>query len=553
MANSWLEDLHLRPIQNTEETIMRLKLFTRRRAVAVATVALAASGVSMSLAGTAGAVPSPSLLVGAGSNTTYQMMIGLGDLFNQSPGCDLAGGGAVGATLNCGTDPVNPDSNTPGEGGYPQASENPYDDYTVQAPAAGSGNGVNTLNQAVGGGNFTPNYARSSGAPSASNGTAADNYIAYAEDGVSWTAFSQQGEGSSAKVFPASFVNYINLTDLQDIWAGTLAGCTWDGKTLPEMSWGCLFPPASKKTPSAEVSDASDPIDCYVAQPGSGTAGTWAGYMGYNKKGPIGCLNEETAAVANGDTDATGTTGDHYNLFENEMYQVAENQGSGKSDDQANAIYFGSFGKLSTLCTAVVAKTVIPKDEQKINTDPLNDICPSTNVTSTGAKGTATSTQYITKMGGSFSANEASAAIFPDQTDIQGEGGGSYATGEEWPFNRYLYNVYDNGGGGGNGNTASEATLNLVGEQGFLCKSGTATDTDPLTGVNYRTEIEAVITENGFFPIDVSPSDTFSEGTPAVNIASTVTDANYSTVDPGYATEAGGSNTAPGYCLVFNG
>ena len=68
------------------------KLFTRRRGVAIATVALGLSGMSMVFTGTAGAVGQPfSVLPGGGSNTAYQVMTSLSTLFNQSPGCDLAG------------------------------------------------------------------------------------------------------------------------------------------------------------------------------------------------------------------------------------------------------------------------------------------------------------------------------------------------------------------------------------------------------------------------------------------------------------------------------
>ena len=72
-----------------------------------------------------------------------------------------------------------------------------------------------------------------------------------------------------------------------------------------------------------------------------------------------------------------------------------------------------------------------------------------------------------------------------------------------FPVTRGLYNVYNN-------STAtvpsSQATLNFIGENGFLCKSSTATDIDPQTGVLYRTEIENAIKANGFFPLDVSGS-----------------------------------------------
>ena len=68
------------------------KLFTRRRGVAVATVALGISGMSLAFAGTAGAatfLTPPAAISGSGSNTAYDMMTELGTLFTQSPGCDL--------------------------------------------------------------------------------------------------------------------------------------------------------------------------------------------------------------------------------------------------------------------------------------------------------------------------------------------------------------------------------------------------------------------------------------------------------------------------------
>ena len=65
------------------------KLFTRRRGMAIATVALGISGMSLALAGTAGAATlmnPPSVIAGSGSNTAYDLMTQLGTLFNSSPG-----------------------------------------------------------------------------------------------------------------------------------------------------------------------------------------------------------------------------------------------------------------------------------------------------------------------------------------------------------------------------------------------------------------------------------------------------------------------------------
>ena len=81
---------------------------------------------------------------------------------------------------------------------------------------------------------------------------------------------------------------------------------------------------------------------------------------------------------------------------------------------------------------------------------------------------------------------------------MQGTGGGAGVT---FPVTRGLYNLYNNSSATVPSN---QATLNFMSEDGFLCKSSTKTDIDPQTGVAYRTEIEAAITANGFFPLDVT-------------------------------------------------
>ena len=89
-----------------------------------------------------------------------------------------------------------------------------------------------------------------------------------------------------------------------------------------------------------------------------------------------------------------------------------------------------------------------------------------------------------------------------------------------FPITRGLYNIYNNSSAAV---PSSQATLNYVSEDGFLCKSSTATDIDPQTGVSYRTEIENAINANGFFPLDVSGTP-FAEGAGILANPATVTD-----------------------------
>ena len=72
------------------------------------------------------------------------------------------------------------------------------------------------------------------------------------------------------------------------------------------MNWECL---GAKK---------SSPIDCYVAQTGSGTYSTWQGYLGFAN--PAGC---DTSANEAGDSGDANVVADHENLFENQMSYIA--------------------------------------------------------------------------------------------------------------------------------------------------------------------------------------------------------------------------------------
>jgi PBP superfamily domain len=89
-----------------------------------------------------------------------------------------------------------------------------------------------------------------------------------------------------------------------------------------------------------------------------------------------------------------------------------------------------------------------------------------------------------------------------------------------FPFGRFLYNVYCAGDPAhsnqcGTATPSSTATTRYVGENGWICKQGaTAHAKDPITGVNYRTEIANTITKYGFSPL---PSGATGGGTTLTN------------------------------------
>ena len=398
-----------------------------------------------------------------------------------------------------------------------QADENPYNDFTVQAPAVGSGAGVNQLNSGSG---FQPDYARSSANAAGSNGTAAQNYEAYAVDGISWTAFSAKG----STLYPAHYVHTLTLAQITSIWAGTVAACTRTvsgvTKSLAANNWGCL---TTGTVTSAEFTAVNKPIDCYIPQSGSGTAGTWAGDFGYNKKETTGaCLSD-----AQGDGRASEGAASHISLFENQMAQIGSGKVNGHTNnDQPNAIYFMSYGKFKTTCTGLTAGTA---------TAPITGKC-------------AGATAYTTVLGnitaGSPVTTQWPGEVTSGTNNIQGLGGGAYASGHEWPVLRNLFNVYNNST---SPRPTNQAALNMVSEYGFMCKPGTVGDFDPLTGVSYRTEIEAKIKAQGFFPIDTSVLKPFKEG--SITNPAGITDSFYAAVDKTLTAEAGngpGSATKAG-------
>ncbi len=494
------------------------KLFTRRRGVAMATVALGLSGMSLAFAGgTAGAV-TQSVLPASGSNTTYYAMTALSVLFDESPGCDLAGNthpfdGSCAIPYATGTT-----VNQPGEDGSQAAKENPYNDDETQLAAVGSGQGVKELYTA---GSIAEAYARaSSNVPAAIHTTAAQNVISYAIDGVPWTHFVDGGTGAGSTLAdaPTTTINNIGLTQLQQAYADTLT-CPKPGGGTLTMVWYCLNPTEASAASNKTILEGLH-IDCYMAQTGSGTEGTWKQFVTLGTDTPA-CLNDEWfgpgGVVGSRGTAAQKTAANlsHIGLFENEVSSIVNTSSVWYNEDfvsnthntnKAAALYFYSYGKYTSQC-------------------PTN-FCPGTTV---GAN------KYKTAEGEINS-------VTASKTSIQGTGGGIPGN---FPIIRYLANVYNNTSTGTNG-VVSQAALNAIGEDGFLCKKQTTTDIDPLTGVNYRSEIEAAITANGFFPIDTSPSHPFSQG--ALTTTVPLTDSNYQLVDPSYT-----STNPSGFCLDTNG
>ncbi|MEI7963360.1 MAG: hypothetical protein WCI42_05975, partial [Verrucomicrobiota bacterium] len=114
---------------------------------------------------------------------------------------------------------------------------------------------------------------------------------------------------------------------------------------------------------------------------------------------------------------------------------------------------------------------------------------------------------------------------------------------------RLLYNVYANGSNANLG-AASAATMNFVGENGFLCRPDTVTDIDATTGVSYRSEINAAILSEGFYPISAGASTGVINTTP-VDMGTLSHPAAGTTSASKYAPYTDGRSTTSGFCLPF--
>jgi len=547
---------------------MLKELFRRHRALRLGASLVGASALAIGFASpalAAGTVQTPTggtdtsvnyNIIQGGSNTTYLMMTQMANLFNESPGCDLAAvsGQPQPLDLGCpglGTEPgssslshqvttaftgapvsgskkvvftsttnlltgmtvvsdtghalpvgdvitkINTTTDkvkfsepatasdatdtitiltTPavGENGFTTwGAENPFNDVLVEQPATGSSNGIQQLEDqgshgpgATSGTTPVPigvsplDAARSSRAPKVGTGDDSGlNFVAYAQDGVDWMCWTQVA-GSSTPCAHLGGSNDYNLstTQLKEVYNGTLdANCpagitvtTFTGDKAADQDWACL----------TDNNADQFPIATYIAQNGSGTESTWVSTLGLPSSGfPYG-----------------GEDANHI-IFENETASILA------QNDESDAIFFFSFGKFKTLC----GLANISSTDSGTNA-PTNTLC----------SGATDNTIQLGDM------NVSGGAIPVNQTTIASQLPGG--TGTPFPGDRLLYNVYSDGSNtvsadGQSIPASSDAALNAISEDGFMCKPSTKSDVDPNTGATYLSEIQSVIKSQGFFPL----------------------------------------------------
>ena len=405
----------------------------------------------MALSGVASAAPDTNrvsqTVVVVGSDTTYEVMNDLDQLYNESAGC---------AIIPFGTDPFVTykqtclASGTLAYSGNLIETENEYHDRIIEAYPVGSGNGATVLFQFTQNGAGTALAADASRSSSKRTLTAVAGFtqyeMAFARDGISYWVSRVNTHVTRNKANTAPTPN-ISSADLKSVFIG-------DGSPNTASTNGCAINWKKQKNGTKLINvdsvasklgaPGAGNIIVYASQPGSGTSKDFANFL---QAGKVGADLQNCV-----DPNFTDGTGPQHVLFENNATPICDDH------TQGTAIFPYSFAR---------------------------------SVQNQAGKG---------KCAGLLGAIDTKR---PSQKTI-GVGGG-------FPFGRYVYNYFyiPNGVDAtdmttwGN-NAKAQAVLSYFDAvNGWLCRAGHSKDPfpGPNGGKNYRALIERTIRADGFVPL----------------------------------------------------
>jgi ABC-type phosphate transport system substrate-binding protein len=470
---------------------MERKLSRYRRGGLAITAVAGSALITLAMAMPAGAFtatpPGNHSLNGGGSNTTYTMMQALSDLYSTAPGCNLLTANSASQELDYDCASAYSSAAPGSENGYnlTYPSVNPYNDVVWQEPALGSSNGIKELEY---------QGADDPGSPPGNLVSTLD--FARSSRAAVTSGSSPDKEGLNFVAYAQDAVPWFHFTKVVGGAGACTASPSAKVKSLTTGQLASIY--EGNITNWKSVGGTSAPIDVFIAQSGSGTESTWAGDLALTGTYPYGGATKTATA--------TGLPVSDFEIFENEVSDVfhANNLDQGVACD---AIFFFSFGKFSILCPKGACAGT-----------------PSANKGSVGALGEIN-------------------GVTAGKTTIDN---GSFA------LDRELYNVYSDGSNpnlpfpnsGGLPPVTNQAVQNFVSTYGFLCNPKTYKDVDPLspTGATYGSEIDAIITAQGFFP--------FSDGVMGDAGIKTPPDPSQSGYDAGYTAAEPTPAGDKGYCRV---
>jgi ABC-type phosphate transport system substrate-binding protein len=384
--------------------------------------------------------------LGSGSDTIYNLMNKLDSLYNASIGCNqlVPTGGTQGLNFEC----------------YPDTtgvvhSENYYHDRFVEAFPLGSSVGISELCNQGQAGVATIQYARSSRAKAI---TDCSNLVfsGIAADGLSfWTAGTDSqnpttgtGNEHNAHVDDLNWVH-----DNGNSCAAETAGCapTLSGTDIQSIWSNCGGLPVGTQTwgDITGVGADTSPILVYAAQAGSGTRSAWE-TLALNKANSTNCIpaSQKDGNIGNGERVG----------IENSAALMLS------QDEGADGTVYYSYGRF--------------QENQPVDGGRLGAIN----------------------------------GITPTVDSILGQDSLGNPV-PQFPYSRTLFDVYTKAKTsytvGGHTYTRVAATPATKGYMnplsGWLCKPSASHDINPLTGHNYRTDIEHAISSEGFIPLPVGP------------------------------------------------
>jgi ABC-type phosphate transport system substrate-binding protein len=385
-------------------------------------------------------------IVGGGSDTTYRAMVGITDLYNGSPGCNVTTASGSASLNNCVAD-ANPETNTLG---------NYEHDTVAQAYPVGSGAGIAALNAS---GNYhgtvtgAPDFARSSRGP-ANSELASDTFWGFAQDGVQVVVFNNRGSiatgadpVSNPKITPA---------ELRSIW-----NCTF-------TQWSQV--PSLGITPG---SAQDGPIVPWGIQTSSGTYATFRDFI-RNATGDSAFDPDTGACVRK--LSATNAP-----PFENDIKPLINDPATLSNsptsvDNPENWIWWSSFGEL----TAFNFKSNFARGGTTYSAKaaPVSGVVPSLGNIQLNQYPIGRTLYHVTKNTDADCPQSGGACAFSTNPGPTLPGGGT--------------DLNVTGASGGTAGAVREFTR-------WLCRSSaTAHATDPYTGTNYFSEITTAINKAGF-------------------------------------------------------
>jgi len=412
-----------------------------------------AAGLVVTMSGVASAAPDTSrrsqTIVGIGSDTTYEVMNALDQVYNQSAGCAIippSGGSFTTYKQTC------IDGGSLAYDGPLIETENEYHDRIVEAYPVGSGNGATALFQYVDGGNsvaLPADFSRSSSKRSLTAESGMTQYeSAYARDGISYWLGKTNNlvtrNGSGKLPTPN-----ITSADLKTVFLG-------DGNPNSSNT-GCAI--NFSKQPNGTALNQVDSVGNQTGTPGSGTivvyatqtgSGTGKDFANFLQAGKVAADLQNCI-----DPNFTDGSGPQHVIFENNATPIC---GDGNRGD---AIFPYSFARFTQ---------------------------------NQGSKGTC---------GGVLGAIDNKKPTLNTIATLASSGG--------FPFGRYVYNYFyiPNTVDPTDPNTwdndlqAQSVLGYLDAANGWLCKTGHSNDPFPgaNAGKDYRTIIENTLKANGFAPL----------------------------------------------------